>query len=304
MTKAIVEVSIALLFHRTQVLVGWREAKQHQGNKYEFPGGKVEQGETPEQACRREVLEEVGIVLEQLHQFDVIRHEYDDIHVHLHLFQAYISDAQISKINAPWAWYRREQLSELPFPKANDAIIQRLQWPHQIKISEQIQQIKALSPDQMLYLRINTLSAQDMNIINALSEVERQKLIINVQIWQSLSADVKRNIGAVHFKTAQLLDESMLEEQHQALVGVRTLAACHDQTTVTLAHKHGFDAVLLSPVLHTPTHKDTKALGWDHFGKIAKNSHVPVFALGGMKPEDLDLAQKYAGYGVAGIRHF
>ena len=54
MSKPLVQVAIAILLHQGKVLVGWRQAEQHQGNKHEFPGGKVEAGETPEQACRRE----------------------------------------------------------------------------------------------------------------------------------------------------------------------------------------------------------------------------------------------------------
>lgn len=60
MAKAIVDVAIAILLHKSKVLVGWRQADQHQGNKHEFPGGKVELGESPEQACRREIYEEVA----------------------------------------------------------------------------------------------------------------------------------------------------------------------------------------------------------------------------------------------------
>ena len=70
MSKPLVQVAIAILLHQGKVLVGWRQAEQHQGNKHEFPGGKVEAGETPEQACRREVLEEVGIDIQDWHAFD------------------------------------------------------------------------------------------------------------------------------------------------------------------------------------------------------------------------------------------
>ena len=83
--KNVIDVAIAILLHKSKVLVGWRQANQHQGNKHEFPGGKVEQGETPEQACRREIYEEVGIGLKDWHGFDVIRHEYDDVIVNLQI---------------------------------------------------------------------------------------------------------------------------------------------------------------------------------------------------------------------------
>ena len=47
MFKPSIDIAIGILLHQNKILVGWREAKQHQGNKHEFPGGKVEEGETP-----------------------------------------------------------------------------------------------------------------------------------------------------------------------------------------------------------------------------------------------------------------
>ena len=84
MAKPSIHVAIALLFYRGKVLVGWRNAEQHQGNKHEFPGGKFEEKETPIQACRREVMEEVGIDLTDWHNFDFVQHDYDDLQVNLH----------------------------------------------------------------------------------------------------------------------------------------------------------------------------------------------------------------------------
>ena len=91
------------------------EAKQHQGNKYEFPGGKVEQGELPVEACRREVIEEVGIDIEQWQAFDFISHEYEDVIVNLHIFHASVQPEQLAGIKQPWRWYSRDELSELNF---------------------------------------------------------------------------------------------------------------------------------------------------------------------------------------------
>ena len=138
MAKATVDVAIAILLHKSKVLVGWRQVNQHQGNKHEFPGGKVEKGETPEQACRREIYEEVGIGLKDWHRFDVICHEYDDIIVNLHLFHAYVPEELLSLIHQPWVWFDRDQLAELNFPKANAAILDRLIWPHLIKINHEL----------------------------------------------------------------------------------------------------------------------------------------------------------------------
>lgn len=314
MSKPTVNVAIALLFHRRQVLVGWREAKQHQGNKHEFPGGKVEQGETPEQACRREVIEEVGIDVDEWHAFDVIRHEYDDIHVHLHLFHAMVTQKQLDQIQAPWTWYAREQLPMLNFPKANDAIIQRLHWSHQIKITTDPNAISSLDSDQMLYLRIENLTAELREQISALKPEQLKRLILNVTLWNALDSRIQGLIGAVHFKHAQVLaleaqnggesDDSSNQQALRRPIGIRSIAACHDQASVARAQSLGFDAVLLSPVLNTTTHLDADALGWAQFKQIAETCDIPVFALGGLKPENLAQAQAHAAYGVAGIRHF
>ncbi|MCH7336788.1 thiamine phosphate synthase [Acinetobacter sp. NIPH 2699] len=299
MSKNTVNVAIAILLHKSKVLVGWRQASQHQGNKHEFPGGKVEQGETPEQACRREIYEEVGIGIKNWHVFDVIRHEYDDVIVQLHLFQADVPDQQLDLIQQPWAWYRRDQLAHLNFPKANTAIVQRLIWSHFIKVSEQLTAMP--QSDCLLYWRkpphaVDQIEAQ----LLTLSDEQLQKLILNFDIWQQLDAVLQKKIQTIHLKQSQLLSL----RKGDLPVGKRLIAACHDAVSLQHAHVIGCDAVLLSPVNATETHPDANALGWDGFSQLAKDSHLPVFALGGVAPEDLEQAQKHHAYGLAGIRQF
>lgn len=299
MTKATVDVAIAILLHKTKVLVGWRQASQHQGNKHEFPGGKVEAGETPEQACRREIYEEVGIGLKDWHVFDVIRHEYDDIIVNLHLFHAYVPDELLDLIHQPWSWYKREQLIELNFPKANDAILQRLIWPHLIKISDQID---ALPQQQaLLYWRTDAADIdQIQSQLLSLSDAQLQKLMINIDLWQQLDAALRDKISTIHLKQSQLMSFS----KAGLVVGRRFIAACHDAVSLQHAHHIGCDAVLLSPVKTTETHPDAKELGWEGFDELARTSDIPVFALGGVAPAELKQAQKHHAYGLAGIRQF
>ncbi len=299
MSKNTIEVAIAILLHRSKVLVGWRQENQHQGNKHELPGGKVEAGETPEQACRREIYEEVGIGIKNWHVFDVIRHEYEDVIVHLHLFHAYVPDELLDLIHQPWTWYSRDQLSDLNFPKANAAIIQRLVWPHLIKISEQLTAMP--ESDCLLYWRIQP---QDVDQIEAqllaLSDEQLAKLILNFDIWQQLDAVILTKIQTIHLKQSQLLSLKKAELP----IGKRLIAACHDAVSLQHAQQIGCDAVFLSAVNSTDTHPDAKVLGWSGFEQLAKNSDIPVFALGGVAPEDLEKAQKHNAYGLAGIRQF
>lgn len=298
MPKLIVDVAIAILIHRGKILVGWREEQQHQGGKHEFPGGKVEQGETPEEACRREIYEEVGIGLKDWHQFDYIHHEYDDIIVNLHLFHSYVPDELLNLIHQPWAWYTRDQLLHLNFPKANKDIIKRLYWPHLIKISNTLSTVE--SSDALLYWRIEEFEPQYIEQLTALDEGQRSSLIINVDIWRQLSPELQKQIKTVHLKQSQLMNL----HKGDLRVGVRYIAACHDAVSLKQAQQIGCDAIFISPVKPTMTHPEAVALGWERFSDLAQNSQIPVFALGGVHPDDLATAQQHGAYGLAGIRNF
>lgn len=298
MPKPIVDVAIAILIHRGKILVGWREEQQHQGGKHEFPGGKVEQGETPEEACRREIYEEVGIGLKDWHQLDYIHHEYDDIIVNLHLFYSYVPDQLLNLIHQPWAWYTREQLLHLNFPKANKDIIKRLYWPHLIKISNTLKPVE--NSDALLYWRVVDPSEHYIEQLTSLDEGQRSNLIINVDIWQQLSPELRKQIKTVHLKQSQLMNL----HKGDLTVGVRYIAACHDAVSLKQAQQIGCDAVFISPVKPTTTHPEAVALGWERFRDLAQNSQIPVFALGGVHPDDLATAQQHGAYGLAGIRNF
>ena len=297
MSKPTIHVAIAILLHQDKVLVGWREAKQHQGNKHEFPGGKVEEGESPLAACRREIYEEVGIGLQDWHAFDVIRHEYDDVIVNLHLFHALVPSALLNEIQQPWRWYSRDELLSLNFPKANQAMIKRLHWAHQIKISDRLNALDALKLDQLMYWRVEGTQAQIIEI-SGLSVEKLSKLIVNIELYQQLNSIQQQAISAIHLKQSQV----MALMQGDLITGKRYIAACHDLVSMKQAQKMGCDAILLSPVLATETHPEARALGWEQFKNFAAQVEIPVFALGGMQTGDLLTAQQQGAYGIAGIR--
>ena len=83
-------------------------------------------------------------------------------------------------------------------------------------------------------------------------------------------------------------------------VGIRFIAACHDAVSLQHAQQIGCDAVFVSPVKVTATHPDVSALGWDRFADLIEKCQIPVFALGGMSPDDLATAQQHGAYGFGG----
>ena len=101
-----------------------RATHQHQGGKWEFPGGKVEQTETVQQALARELQEEIGIDVKAAQPLLVIEHSYSDKAVKLDvwLVTEFTGRAQ-SLEGLENRWVQLNELEQLDFPEANRPII-------------------------------------------------------------------------------------------------------------------------------------------------------------------------------------
>jgi thiamine monophosphate synthase len=80
--------------------------------------------------------------------------------------------------------------------------------------------------------------------------------------------------------------------------------ACHSLEQIGKAELIGADKVMLSPVRHTESHPEATPLGWKNFSLMARQTALPIFALGAMNRQLLSCAQENGAYGVAGIRSF
>jgi mutator protein MutT len=116
------EIAVAVVEHEDQFLIGQRPLGVPLAGLWEFPGGKVEPGESPADAAVRETLEEAGIHIAIEGQYPEIVHQYDHAKLRLHFFRC-----RPSQINqAPcerFFWVPRWALREYQFPSANSALI-------------------------------------------------------------------------------------------------------------------------------------------------------------------------------------
>lgn len=111
-----------------QVLIAKRLAHQHQGDCWEFPGGKIENHEDQSQALKRELFEEVGITVTQHEPWMVVEHDYHDKAVSLMVhkitgFQGEPRGLEGQEVK----WVSPQELLSLPFPMANSRIVEALQ---------------------------------------------------------------------------------------------------------------------------------------------------------------------------------
>ncbi|EED33840.1 mutator MutT protein [gamma proteobacterium NOR5-3] len=120
-------MAVAVIFQADQILLTKRHAHSHQGGLWEFPGGKLEPGESLAEALKRELLEEVGIEVLSHHPLLLIEHDYGDKQVLLdvHSVTAFAGEPQ-AREGQPMRWVSVPQLVDYEFPTANGAIVRSL----------------------------------------------------------------------------------------------------------------------------------------------------------------------------------
>ena len=130
-----VEVSLAIVLRPADkthaLLITKRPAKTVYAGYWELPGGKIDAGESPEQAVVREIDEELGITIEPYQQLDTVEHRYDHAHVLLHPFYCRHTAGEPRNIEvAEHRWVPLSDLDQFAFPEANTPIFQRILADH------------------------------------------------------------------------------------------------------------------------------------------------------------------------------
>ncbi len=120
-------IAVAVVYKRGRVLIGRRPAHALLGGLWEFPGGKVQEGETLEAAAAREVREEIGIEVEILDPIAAVDHAYSHFRITMHAFAARWISGEAKAIGCDEVkWVYPRDLDRYAFPKANRRIIERL----------------------------------------------------------------------------------------------------------------------------------------------------------------------------------
>lgn len=125
--KNSIEVSAALIFRAGKLLITQRQAKSHLGGLWEFPGGKLEPGETFEQCLVREIREEIGVEILVGELFEEIAHDYSDKSVHLKFFTCKLVSGEPQPLDcAAVKWIGKSELADHEFPAADARLLVKL----------------------------------------------------------------------------------------------------------------------------------------------------------------------------------
>jgi len=304
----ITEVAAAVLTQPDgRVLLAQRPPGKPYAGYWEFPGGKVEPGESLDAALARELHEELGIVVTRACRWITRVFEYPHATVRLNFFRVFEWQGTPHPHEGQvFSWQLPDAVEVTPLLPANFPIVKALSLPAVLGISH----AESLGVDSFL-ARLDVALANGLRLIQL-----RDKTLPDEARLQLARETVRR----AHLQGARVLVNGPLELAHAAgadgihldsSAAARLTArpscewvgvSCHDGAELAQAATLGADFALLSPVLPTLTHPGAATLGWEAFSTLAAASPIPVYGLGGLGREDVALAQSHGAHGVALLR--
>lgn len=301
----VVHAAVAVLQREDgQVLLGQRPEGKPWAGWWEFPGGKIEQGETAFHALGRELHEELGIEVIDATPWVTRSFDYPERTVKLHFFMVRRWQGEPhGKEGQQLSWQAPATLTVDPMLPANTPILAALQLPTVYAISN----LEALGEGafmgaleaslkrglRLIQWRERHLSAQKQEAL--LRQVLSLANTYDAKVLLNGDAELAARHGAhgVHLPAKALM---ALREKP---AGLLCAASCHDTTELAHAAGLGLDFVVLSPVLPTQSHPGAETLGWQAFKDMVSDYPLPIYALGGMQPQDMHTAWQHGAHGIA-----
>lgn len=295
---------------RDEILISKRAAHLHQGGLWEFPGGKVEADESVQQALQRELSEELGIVIrldsDALQPLIQIAHDYPDKQVLLDVWQLRDFTGEAAGQEGQLVrWVESQSLSDYAFPQANRPIIHACQLPDILAITPELEDLPAVM-SYLAYLRRSGINTVVLRQTHWSEEAYRQlaRAVLEQHADSSMNILLHGDPEALwpEFACGVHMPARIALQKAHALSAEHCLGmSCHNPAELAHAAHLDLTYASLSPVQSTLSHPQARPIGWERFSEWLKPSRVPVYALGGLRREDLATARQAGAQGIAGI---
>lgn len=291
-----------------EILIAKRQAHQFMGGFWELPGGKIEPGESDQQAIIRELKEELSIIVTDLSIHQTMIYQYTDRIVELSIYT--INQYQ----NTPEgiegqaiAWASIKNLPQYKLLPTMAAFINSITLPNKYWItpsSNHHSEAWTRKFDEKLKQGISLVQLRSKVDINSnfIEELYNKCAQNNVKLLLNIPNKTFKEsyCNGWHLTTSEMLKMNNRPCANNKLLGTST----HNLTEALKAQAMGADFVVISPVQATQTHPDTIPIGWDAAIEVVDKLNIPVYFLGGMTLNDLDKTLKLGAQGIAGVSAF
>ena len=307
-SSRIIEVSAAVLQRPDGTfLLAQRPPGKIWAGYWEFPGGKIELGETPYHALVRELREELGITVQTAYTWLTRIFTYPHATVRLNFFRVTAWSGELHPHEGQqFSWQQPTDVLVSPVLPANAPILHALELPPLYAISNASElgveefmlrlQTSLHAGLRLIQLREKDLASDRLRALAqrvvAIAHAHGARVLLNANV--ALALDV--GADGVQLTSMQLSELTQRPEIDWCA------ASCHNAEELRRAEALGCDFALLSPVLPTKSHQGAPHLGWENFAATAAGSTIPVYALGGLNPQDMQLAWQHGAHGIALLR--
>ncbi len=304
----IIEVAVAVIIRSDgSFLLARRPAGKPYAGYWEFPGGKVEPGELLLHALGRELLEELGIQVEQAYPWITRVFTYTHATVRLRFYRVVKWHGEPhARERQELSWQFADNAGVVPMLPANAPVLRALGLPSvyaitnvaELGVHASLTQMEIALQQGLRLLQVREKRMAQDELRAFASEVITLARRHGAKVLVNGDVGLPRIAGAdgVHFPSAQLMDLSA----RPAIDWCG--ASCHNAEELFHAEQIGMDFVVLGPVLPTLSHPGSAVLGWRKFATLIHDYPLPVYALGGLRREDLTTAWEHGGHGIAMMR--
>lgn len=337
MSKRFIDVAAGLVLKSDgQLLLAQRPGDKPWSGWWELPGGKIEPGETSEQALARELNEELGIVVTHATPWVTYTHEYPETIVRLAFYRVTGWTGDPSGLEGQAiAWTDSQGIPDVaPLLPATHAPLRWLKLPDRYLITSIVRPAQLAESMTRLAAAIDTgvrliqfrepewaLQA-DPQAQDALYDAFQQ--VLNLCRDRSVYCLVNSvhpkewavQADGIHYRAADAMALARQQIDLQPVTVVKSAAAlpgalrgdyyvgmsAHTEQELDVARQIQADFAVLGHVLDTPSHPGVSGMGWDRFSGLNRLAGLPVYAIGGQSVATTGAAHAHGAHGIAGIR--
>lgn len=292
---------------RGRILLARRTEGRDLAGRWEFPGGKQEPGESPEDALVRELREELGIEARVGDPIISVPQQYPDKRLCLDVrhLTGWTGTPRGHEGQA-LAWVAPDKLARYDMPPADRPVVAALLQPDRYLVTPEpddparwffaLEQALA-SGIRRVQVRARSLSGEAWKTLAQRAVAQCREAGAEVLLNGDIELARELQVG-VHLRASQLaaLEARPLPE------GVSVAASCHTAGDLQQAQRSGCDFAVVGSVHPTLSHPDGELLGWPGFAGLREGVSLPIYAIGGMTTADITDARRHGAQGIAAIR--